>query len=335
MQDFYYSHGKLLITGEYLVLKGAKSLAMPVAFGQSLEVFDEGNGEDITWESREVIGEDDLRNTDGNPNIGDLWFNAKIKPTDWTFSECSNEQSGDYLIKALKALSLFNPEIGHQLNNKKLVSKVNFDLNWGLGSSSTLISNLAYLANIDPFDLHFAISNGSGYDVACARNQSAILYQMDRPRPKVQEVCFDPAFNEQLFFLYLGQKQNSASSVSNFNKKGNDFEKESAQVSDISKEILGCSDLRDFNYLIREHENIISSVLGVKSIKSDFFSNFDGQVKSLGAWGGDFALVSTELDYERVNTYFKAKGLDTIIPFNEMKLGANGDLIGNRARCLH
>ena len=34
----FYSNGKLLITGEYLVLEGAKSLAIPTKFGQNLIV---------------------------------------------------------------------------------------------------------------------------------------------------------------------------------------------------------------------------------------------------------------------------------------------------------
>ena len=34
----YYSNGKLLLTGEYLVLDGAKSLAIPTKFGQDLSV---------------------------------------------------------------------------------------------------------------------------------------------------------------------------------------------------------------------------------------------------------------------------------------------------------
>ena len=38
MKKTFYSNGKLLITGEYLVLNGAKALALPTKFGQSLEV---------------------------------------------------------------------------------------------------------------------------------------------------------------------------------------------------------------------------------------------------------------------------------------------------------
>ena len=34
----FYGHGKLLLTGEYAVLDGAKALSIPTRFGQSLEV---------------------------------------------------------------------------------------------------------------------------------------------------------------------------------------------------------------------------------------------------------------------------------------------------------
>ena len=37
-KNTFYSNGKLLITGEYLVLNGAKALALPTKFGQSLQV---------------------------------------------------------------------------------------------------------------------------------------------------------------------------------------------------------------------------------------------------------------------------------------------------------
>ena len=34
----FYSHGKFLLTGEYLVLKGALALALPLKLGQSMTV---------------------------------------------------------------------------------------------------------------------------------------------------------------------------------------------------------------------------------------------------------------------------------------------------------
>ena len=42
-------------------------------------------------------------------------------------------------------------------------------------------------------------------------------------------------------------------------------------------------------------------------------SYFNGQIKSLGAWGGDFILVSGDKD---TPFYFKSKGYETILPFS-------------------
>ena len=38
LEQNFYSNGKLLLTAEYLVLDGAKALALPTKFGQDLEV---------------------------------------------------------------------------------------------------------------------------------------------------------------------------------------------------------------------------------------------------------------------------------------------------------
>ena len=38
MKQTFYSNGKLLITGEYLVLDGAKAFALPTKFGQKLTI---------------------------------------------------------------------------------------------------------------------------------------------------------------------------------------------------------------------------------------------------------------------------------------------------------
>jgi mevalonate kinase len=48
MKQTFYSNGKLLITGEYLVLDGAKAFALPTKFGQSL-IIEEGSNKAIQW----------------------------------------------------------------------------------------------------------------------------------------------------------------------------------------------------------------------------------------------------------------------------------------------
>ena len=54
-----------------------------------------------------------------------------------------------------------------------------------------------------------------------------------------------------------------------------------------------------------------------KPVKEVLFKDYSGVIKSLGAWGGDFVLVTgNENDYQ----YFLNKGFKTIIPFNKMIL---------------
>ena len=50
MEKTFYSNGKLLITCEYLVLDGAKALALPTKYGQYLTV-SSGENQEINWTS--------------------------------------------------------------------------------------------------------------------------------------------------------------------------------------------------------------------------------------------------------------------------------------------
>ncbi len=65
------------------------------------------------------------------------------------------------------------------------------------------------------------------------------------------------------------------------------------------------------------HEEIISEIIKLPTIKEQLFSDYPNTIKSLGAWGGDFVLVTgneSEMDY------FKRKGFKTIVPFKDMLL---------------
>ena len=54
------------------------------------------------------------------------------------------------------------------------ISRLSFSKNWGLGSSSTLINNLADWANVDSYELLNLTFGGSGYDIACAKHNNPI-----------------------------------------------------------------------------------------------------------------------------------------------------------------
>ncbi|GIS00988.1 MAG: hypothetical protein CM15mP102_18080 [Flavobacteriales bacterium] len=77
----------------------------------------------------------------------------------------------------------------------------------GLGSSSTLISNLSKISGVNPYTLNNKIFKGSGYDIAV---QKVYQYFKIRQRSKIiNEVSFKPSFNEHIYFVYLNKKQNS------------------------------------------------------------------------------------------------------------------------------
>jgi len=66
-----------------------------------------------------------------------------------------------------------------------------------------------------------------------------------------------------------------------------------------------------------EHEKIISAIIQQKPVKSELFPDYFGEIKSLGAWGGDFVLATGN---EKSISYFKNKGFETILGFEKMIL---------------
>ena len=77
--------------------------------------------------------------------------------------------------------------------------------------------------------------------------------------------------------------------------------------------------LRDFCYFIKVHEEIMERCLDQKRIKK-YYSDFEGEMKSLGAWGGDFFLAATEWDIDKVRKYFENKSLNVVIRYKDIVL---------------
>ena len=160
----YNSNGKLLITGEYVVLDGASSLAVPCEFGQSLSYIPD-NSNIIKWISFN--------------NEKEKWFSTSLKANDFSIIETSCKKSSTWLINVLeKSLRISE----RRIPGCTIKTYVDFPLEWGLGSSSTVINNIARLFNISPFKLHFSCSNGSGYDIACASSESPIALPLHNLR---------------------------------------------------------------------------------------------------------------------------------------------------------
>ncbi|QTE24535.1 GYDIA family GHMP kinase [Polaribacter cellanae] len=306
----YYSNGKLLLTGEYLVLDGAKSLALPTKFGQNL-IVEKIKEPQIIWGSF--------------TNEGECWFEAifdlkKLRLTSATFNsnkEGSADIIAETLLDILKEAKRMNPKFLETENGFLVKTALTFPRDWGLGSSSTLINSIASWANVDAFQLLWNSFKGSGYDIACAQNNTPIFYQIKDKKPVVNQVNFNPIFKENLFFVYLNQKQDSKEGIAKFRESGNNFDKEIKRISEISDEFLEVKSISEFNKLIVEHEQIISSIIKLKPVKEKLFPDYFGEIKSLGAWGGDFVLVTGN---KETPTYFKNKGFETVLTFKQMIL---------------
>jgi mevalonate kinase len=306
----HYSNGKLLLTGEYVVLDGATSLAVPTKFGQDL-IIEPIKESQLIWGSF--------------THTGECWFEAsfdlpKLRLTSATFNS-DKEGSAEFIAETLRDIlheaKRLNPEFLTTENGFVVKTNLTFPQNWGLGSSSTLINNIATWANVNPFTLLWNAFSGSGYDIACAKHSTPILYKLEEKQPHIEEVNFNPSFSEELFFVHLNQKQNSREGIAHYKKHKEEAKILIPEIDNLTQEFLKTNTSKNLENIIIEHEQIISSITKQITVKQRLFSDYFGEVKSLGAWGGDFILVTGNED---TTSYFQQKGFNTILSYKEMIL---------------
>ena len=333
MNQQFRSNGKFMLTGEYLVLNGATALALPLKLGQSLEVDILGSDNNrIYWEAykpsavrnqQSAISKDTSHDSMLTSQGVMPWFYVILNKCDFSVIETDDKEKAERLSNILSKVKSLNENVFNDSHDYRFSTLLDFDPQWGLGSSSTLINNVSEWANINPYQLLDSTFKGSGYDIACAKADGPIFYQVNRRQTTdnrlVASVSFNPEFKDNLYFVYQGHKQNSANEVKTFLDKNKDYTKEIESISEISKIIPEVTTLRDFCYFIKVHEEIMEKCLERKRIKT-YYSDFEGEMKSLGAWGGDFFLIATEWDEEKVKHYFNNKGLDTIIKYQDIVL---------------
>ena len=291
------ANGKLLITAEYLILKGAKGLAIPTNYGQSLTFEKNENNPLLHWES---LDENNL-----------VWFSATFDLKNSNLVRSSNNKKARFIYNVLdSARELANHE-NHICG--RITTKLDFNIDWGLGSSSTLIWSIASIFEIDPLELHFHTSKGSGYDIVCAGTNNPITYKLEKHKqPIYQKVDWNPIFKDEIQFIYLNKKQNSESEVNRF-MDSTILDKDIFEINQLTETIITCEDLNQFENSITEHENIVGKLLHKTPIKQKLFKDYPGAIKSLGAWGGDFILATRKNSF-----YFEQRGYNTIISFNNM-----------------
>lgn len=304
-----HAKGKLLLTGEYAVLDGAAALALPTRQGQQLTVGPGGATGRLRWSSADMNGVE--------------WFSAELRLADGAVLDTNDAAVAGRLADILKVCRAGQPGFLPADGPGALVRiSADFPLDWGLGSSSTLIALVAKWANINPYLLLEQTFGGSGYDIACAFADGPIVYQ--RPATGYDEnrfrrVPFAPPFADQLYFVYLGQKQNSREGIQRYRDLASGENHALVQrITDLTNALLTCSTLPDFEAILAEHEALIGETLQLPRVKEVLFRDYPGSVKSLGAWGGDFVLVTSEQTSEQTKKQWKALGYEVCVGWREM-----------------
>jgi len=304
MKQTFYSNGKLLITGEYLVLDGAKAFALPTKFGQKL-IVEASEGQIIHWKSFD--------------SDGSIWFEDTIPFASIIRNERFDDAKNikNTLIEILHEAYLINSDFITSSNGYTIRTELTFPKSWGLGTSSTLINNIAQWLKIDAFELLKRSFGGSAYDIACAQNNSPIVYQLVDEKPIVEKVNFKPAFTDKIFFVYLNKKQNSKAAIASYYGKQGNVQNALETINSITKRVIEAITLKEFALDLQNHEIELSNILELLTVKEALFPDFDGVIKSLGAWGGDFVM---SISKKNPTDYFKTKGFEIVIPYDEMIL---------------
>lgn len=296
-----FSHGKLLLTSEYVVLDGALALALPTKWGQEFLVSEQADRQSLVqWTAL---------------HQGKSWLNVIIDYRNGKIVSTNISESAAFILKVLMRVQELSSNVLTGDISYSITTDLQFPANFGLGSSSTLMNNLAQWASIDAFELNETCLGGSGYDIAVAQEKSAILYR-NQPERIIQKIDFNPRFKNDLIFIHLNQKQNSREGINLYRSK----EKSAyllEEFSNITKQVLDVQNLEEFSELMSLHENKLSDFLGIQTVKEKSFETCPTFVKSLGAWGGDFVMSSKFLGYE---DYFSGKGFSNVFDYQDLIL---------------
>lgn len=294
-----YSPGKLMLTSEYFAVDGALVLAVPTKLGQEF-FFEEKHDQKslIFWEAY---------------HQNKLWLKAVIDYKNWQILETNITSSAEFILKTLKNVQNLSDIKFKTTDSYYLKTNLQFPADYGLGSSSTLMTNLAEWSEIDPFHLNSISLGGSGYDIAVAKAKSAVLYQ-NKPKIHFERVDFNPKFKNELIFIHLNQKQDSREGI-NLYKSKIKSQNLIDEFSDLTRNILLCDELDNFSRLMTLHEQRISNFIERPTVKSIFFEDCAKFVKSLGAWGGDFVMSAK---FEGYQDYFWGKGFTTVFEWNDL-----------------
>ncbi len=316
----FYSHGKLLLFGEYAVLDGATALAIPTRFGQSLEIAEhpdpDKDSDGLKWQSMDSKGQPWFATSFDSEELQSGIASVVQRKSDRPESD---ESIRTRLLEILSVALKLSGSTGFEtINQRQITTHLEFPREWGLGTSSTLIANLAELFEINPYELSNQTLGGSGYDLACASAVGPIFYTRgESGGPEITLAPFKPTFADNLYFVFSGNKQDSRAGIKRYREQGRDTTSLVQSLTSISKAMATTQSLEVFQQGMQDSEALLSEALDFEPVQKRLFLDYPGAIKSLGAWGGDFILAAGN---ENTPGYFNSRGYPIVLSYSEMAL---------------
>jgi mevalonate kinase len=301
----YFSHGKVLLAGEYAVLSGVEALALPVRAGQWQHVWEmpaKGVSK-LVWQSKEADGS--------------VWFECRVDTDIMHISETNNQAYADTLLRLLMHIKDQKAELFLH-KNIRIETECEFERSFGLGSSSTLVCNLAKWSDVDAQELQQRVFGGSGYDVAVGNLGRPLVYWLENNESNWSAWQLPADFTHNWYLAFPGEKQNSRESLSSVKTQLEKMSSDIALLQQMNACIQAIKTPRSLPMLeamLEMWQALLSQrldlprpyeMLGVSPVKG-------GLCKYLGAWGGDVLLIN--LTFLQANeTAFENMEL---VPWNE------------------
>ncbi len=299
--EHYYARGKFLISGEYLVLAGAEALVLPLNKGQWLHASARRSpGLYWTWRYQ-----------------NETRFEAQYHPESFQIVKASDLERAQYIQRLLREASRLTP-VAEKLKYCHISTETEFHPLWGMGSSSTLTVNLSRLLDIQPFDLHQAISKGSGFDVAAAMANQPFIYRKTEKNRYIAPKTLPQLFYDHAFFVWMKKKTRSEKAIQSFKFSRKKLKMPIKYINEITAQYTEVETVKELSRITSEHEEFMSEVLKTPS-PANQFSDYPYGIKSLGAWGGDFIMAIHPGEKKEVEKYFNHKGYPLVFQAKELK----------------
>jgi hypothetical protein len=280
----FFSHGKVLLAGEYAVMCGVEALALPVRAGQWQHVWEmpaKGVSK-LVWQSKDADG--------------GVWFECRVDTDIMHVSETTSETYSDTLLRLLFCIKEQKPELFLH-KNIRIETECEFNRSFGLGSSSTLVCNLAKWSGVNAHLLQERAFGGSGYDVAVGNLGRPLVYWLENNEPNWSSWQLPPDFTHDWYLAFPGEKQNSRDSLAGVKAQLDKISSDVALLQQMNACIQAIKSPRSLPMLeamLEMWQALLSQrldlprpyeTLGLSPVKG-------GLCKYLGAWGGDVLLIN-------------------------------------------